>query len=259
METLPIFVGQTVGRWLVVGPTYVKNRRRFWTCRCECGTVRDVAVGNLARGLSKSCGCGKGTHLHSRDGIRSPTMRSYDAMMSRCYHPSSAGYGHYSGQNITVCDRWRFGENGASGFQCFLNDMGERPPAQTLDRIKNELGYSRDNCRWASREAQARNRRTTQTYLYNGREMLLREIAAETGMSFEALRSRIKKRGMSIDEALRLPVQRGMRFNRDVPLRILEYNGKMMTVRQIADATGINYNSLRARLAAGEPLETALR
>lgn len=89
--------------------------------------------------------------------------------------------------------------------------------------------------------------------------MLLREIAAETGMSFDALRWRVKKIGMSIDDALVLPVQKGTRFSREIPLRVFEYDGKMMTVRQIAEATGVKYNSLRARLAAGEPLETALR
>lgn len=181
-------------------------------------------------------------------------------MISRCNYPSCEGYTHYGAKGITVCDRWLHGENGLSGFACFLADMGERPSLDySIDRMDNSKGYDLSNCRWATRAEQALNRTTTETYLYNGRQMLLREIAAETGMSFDALRWRVKKIGMSIDDALVLPVQKGTRFSREIPLRVLEYDGKMMTVRQIAEATGVKYNSLRARLGAGEPLETALR
>lgn len=181
-------------------------------------------------------------------------------MIGRCNYPSCEGYTHYGAKGITVCDRWLHGENGLSGFACFLADMGERPSLDySIDRIDNSKGYDLSNCRWATRVEQALNRTTTETYLYNGRQMLLREIATETGMSFDALRWRVKKIGMSIDEALVLPVQKGTRFSRKIPLRILEYDGKMMTVRQIAEATGVKYNSLRARLGAGEPLEMALR
>lgn len=34
-----------------------KNRRILWFARCECGSVREYLASNLARGLSKSCGC----------------------------------------------------------------------------------------------------------------------------------------------------------------------------------------------------------
>ena len=184
---------------------------------------------------------------------KTPTYKSWQSMVSRCHLPTFPGYSDYGGRGIIVCERWRC-------FMNFLADMGERPSLDySIDRMDNSKGYDLSNCRWATRAEQALNRTTTETYLYNGRQMLLREIAAETGMSFDALRWRVKKIGMSIDDALVLPVQKGTRFSREIPLRVLEYDGKMMTVRQIAEATGVKYNSLRARLGAGEPLETALR
>ena len=44
-------------------------------------------------------------------------------------------------------------------FYTFLHDMGVRPKRYTLDRIDNNKGYFKENCRWADYKTQAKNQR----------------------------------------------------------------------------------------------------
>lgn len=79
----------------------------------------------------------------------------YD-MKRRCYNKKNKDYKNYGGRGIKVCLSWRL------SFDNFIKDMGFRPTDNhTLERMNNELGYSNDNCKWATRSEQARNTRIT--------------------------------------------------------------------------------------------------
>ena len=82
-----------------------------------------------------------------------PTFRSWNMMLQRCYNPKRSNYAYYGGRGITVCERWR------SSFEAFLVDMGLRPDGMTLDRKNSNKNYVPSNCRWATKVQQAGNRR----------------------------------------------------------------------------------------------------
>ena len=65
----------------------------------------------------------------------------------------------YVDRGIAVCERWL-------SFDNFVADMGNRPtPQHSVERVDNDLGYTPDNCVWATPLAQAHNRRSDHTHI----------------------------------------------------------------------------------------------
>jgi hypothetical protein len=105
-------------------------------------------------------------------------------MMRRCYDPENASYAFYGGREdnpIMVCDRWRLGESGLLGVECFKTDMGVCPPRHTLERKNNDLGYFSENCYWALPKVQANNRRNNVHIMYRGETMTLAQAWEKSG------------------------------------------------------------------------------
>ena len=62
----------------------------------------------------------------------------------------------YSERGIKISKDWSF------SFLQFSEDMGNRPSLDhSIDRIDNDLGYCKHNCRWATKSEQSKNRRNT--------------------------------------------------------------------------------------------------
>ena len=82
-----------------------------------------------------------------------PTYISWRRMKDRCLNQNHKYYHLYGGRGITVDEKWM-------QFEGFFEDMGKMPaPGYSLDRIDNDLGYCKENCRWIPRRDQPKNRR----------------------------------------------------------------------------------------------------
>lgn len=178
--------------------------RTAWTCRCDCGKEKDIVSVSLIIGHSKSCGClyiatrqNPLTHGKTVGGKIPAEYRVWHKMLERCRNPSNKDYKDYGGRGIAVCERWQKFEN-------FLEDMGNRPSEKhSLDREKNHLGYSKENCRWATQTQQTRNARSNVIVSVDGRKVCLSEAAEIYGVEYHKFRYRVLEKGMSVEDAAR--------------------------------------------------------
>jgi len=149
----------------------------------------------------------------------------------------------YISRGITVDARWL----GKDGFIHFLEDMGERPPDTTLDRIDNDKGYSKENCRWADRKTQQENQKRTKWIIYENVRYTTRELERKLELPHGFLQKYVIKRGMSLEEAIELKPY-------DVVRKKITYEGQTRTLSDWCRHYKISENTARARLKTNWPL-----
>jgi len=170
-----------------------------------------------------------------------PEYRVWCAMKGRCLNLNDQNFHHYGGRGITVCDRWM-------NYANFIADMGERPsPKHQLERVDNNLGYSPDNCKWATTREQHRNKRTNVKITLDGETKIAADWARELGVGPGTIHNRIAA-GMSSEEAITKPFRS----------RGIEFDGQIVPLTVLAKRFGIPQQTVYKRLAGGMDIKEAL-
>lgn len=180
-----------------------------WWCACACGNFTTVRAVYLRAGNTKACGCLRtgnpnlprdGRPKHGRSKTRAHNV--WKEMNQRCSNPNHARWEYYGGRGIYVCSRWK----GEDGFGNFHADMGDPPAGMSIDRIDNDGPYEPSNCKWATRQIQCRNMRTSRRIAIDDREMTVPEWAETMGISAKVIHARLAK-GWSERDAVTRPLR----------------------------------------------------
>lgn len=198
--------GQKFGRLMAIRRIGTKRRSALWLCECSCGNTHETISSSLRSGSTQSCGClalEVSSRVHTTHGLvksDNPLERkAYNTLVGaikRCHSPSHAAYGRYGGRGVTVCDEWR------KDVTKFITDVGLPPTMKhTIDRINNDLGYFKGNCRWVTSDVQTRNKSDNIRFTVGGVTKVLSEWCREYGHPYSTVYNRLK-RGMAIEQAL---------------------------------------------------------
>jgi hypothetical protein len=124
-----------------------------------------------------------------------PTYKSWHQMHQRC--SGRHGHDHYLRNGVKVCERW-------NDFSKFYADMGDRPFGTTLDRIDGSKGYEPGNCRWATVEVQANNKKNCRPENVFGEKLTPSQAARKYGKHISGIRHRLRK-GLTLEQAILRP------------------------------------------------------
>lgn len=217
-----------------------------WLFACDCGASFEASGSEVRYGRINSCPtCAtiKKRAAVTKHGLsKHPLYKLWNGMKTRCLNPGHVAYECYGGRGIAVCDRW------ATSFENFLFDMGDRPTlSHTIERNDTDKGYEPGNCRWATREEQANNKRNNSNITIDGVTKTLAQWSREAVVTEGAIRNRLKRGVSGVD--LLAPSE----------LSSFTFNGETRTLQQWSEKVGIKHGTLSSRLYVhGWTLERAL-
>lgn len=196
-------IGGTYGYLTVVGRApNNKHRSACWLCLCKCGEHRIVVGKSLRRGHVTSCGCKrsayhpKGVEIEQSERVKEHHLYvTWQGIRKRCCSSNSKDYKNYGGRGIHCSDAW-------DSFRVFVEDMGDSwQIGLSIDRIDNDLGYSKENCKWSTPSEQSRNTRRNKMVEYQGEVKCLVDWCETLKLNYRRIKDRIGRQGWSITKA----------------------------------------------------------
>ena len=120
-------------------------------------------------------------------------------MKTRCMNEKSPDYPNYGGRGVQICNAW-LGRDGFRNFHEWAMANGYSDDL-TIERKDNNGNYCPENCCWATRKEQNRNRRNVVMLTYNGETMSCAEWSRKMGLCSGTVNNRLHK-GWSVEECL---------------------------------------------------------
>lgn len=181
-------LGQIIGKCVFISrPNEVGNRNA--TVTCSCGKTFTSRISRIKTGIG--CGCEKGNMLKKNPSFLSDKLlrhgytkgghkseyNTWVNIRARCFNKKHKSYHDYGARGISVCERWL-------KFDDFIADIGDKPsPKHSIERKDNNGNYEPDNCKWATKTQQARNKRSNRVVEHDGKKKCLSEWGEIFGLS----------------------------------------------------------------------------
>lgn len=121
-----------------------------------------------------------------------PIYKVLKRMINRCYYEPNGGYAK---KGIGICDEWR--KNSRAFIKWGLENGWK--PGLSIDRIDNSKDYSPDNCRWATRKEQDRNKTNNVFITFGKKTMILHDWSNKLKLSTKIIK-KCYKEGMTLKQ-----------------------------------------------------------
>lgn len=179
---------------------YAINTGRKGIFKCKCGNEFTTLIASVKSKNTSTCGCNRNSRHKNREDYHGMSNTDeyhiWIGIKKRCYNTNAHAYKNYGDRGIFMSEEWR------NDFMAFYRDMGDRPSNKhSIERVKNDLGYSKDNCKWATSAEQSNNTRTNVFLELNGENLTVAQWSVKLGISRNNLYNRINL-GWTVEEIL---------------------------------------------------------
>lgn len=245
-------VGEVYGRLTVIKdlPPKTPGKPRNVLVKCECGVEKETNLNGMRSGFIVSCGCAKkGRVAHNKThGLKEhPLYKTRTGMITRCYNSNHTSYQGYGSDGVTVCKEW------LDSFEVFYDWAINNGWAEGLEIDKDKLAptkpgklYSPDFCCFITQAENAKYRRDSRWFVYNGENIHITDLSERFGLKSQTIIKRIDDYGWSLEKALTTSNQRE-------PKQVIDTNsGRIFeSVYKACAFLGISSTTLRYRLLNG--------
>jgi hypothetical protein len=149
---------------------------------------------------------------------------------------------NYKKLGIKMCDEWR---NDFKSFYDWAMANGykeEKLPngknKWTIDRIDTYGDYTPTNCRWITNKEQMNNQTTNKIIAYKGKSQTLAQWCEELNLNYGLVNQRLWS-GWNVERAFTESADKK---------RYFEYNGVLLTKKDISRITGMSINNIDNRI-----------
>lgn len=184
-----------------------------WEFLCDCGRKKIIFKHNVIYGKSQSCGClhkertkkSNTTHGFAKTNV-SIFYKKYQSAKNRCNNSNDRNFSKYGEKGIKFL--WKsFEEFRDDMYPTFVEHVEKFGIKDTtIDRIDYLGNYCKDNCRWATRIEQARNKSNNTILNFRGINKCLPEWAEIMNIPTSIITKRLW-RGWDTNRALTTPVK----------------------------------------------------
>src|SRR3990167_3003776 len=201
--------GQRFGKLVAMRFMGRSRTKYYWLFKCDCGNEKVLPRHAVIYKSSKtsSCDCIRRKLSEGYHGMgQTRFYQTYRNLWNRCNYSKHIGYQDYGGRGIKcLWDSFnQFRDDMYLSYFEHIKQFGEKDTQ--IERIDNNGNYCRENCKWATRKEQGRNKRSVRPISFNGKTQLLTDWARALNTDAGLMHWRLKH--WSIEKALTTPIKR---------------------------------------------------
>lgn len=197
-------IGMIVNDYKIIRLDAITKQGYRYIAKCNiCGIEFSTYISNFKREFgTKHSECS--FHLENDEYLKR-FRKIYSCMIQRTTNPKSMDWENYGGRGIksdAFKDFIIFYNCMFESYKEHIKMFGEKDT--TIDRVDVNGNYEPSNCRWATIDQQANNKRTSRIFEYNGRILSIAQWCRFLNINYQMVMSRINNSGWSIGKALEL-------------------------------------------------------